>query len=85
MENLLPMLLGAIVVVIFLAFWIVQFAQLMALEDRCFPGRHDKVLWVVALVAANVAGAAAFWLWKKVMSAAREFERTAQVRKKETP
>ena len=54
-----------ILAVIFGLVWIVEFAQLMALRDEDFPGRHDKALWVAAFVFGNVLGAVAFYLWKR--------------------
>jgi hypothetical protein len=67
--------------------WIVEFAQLMALRDEDFPGRHDKALWVAAFVFGNVLGAVAFFLWKRdrsfetteslLLRAARDFPKAA--------
>ena len=61
-----------ILAIIFGLVWVVEFAQLMALRDEDFPGRHDKALWVAAFVFGNVLGAVAFFLWKR----ARSFETT---------
>jgi hypothetical protein len=54
-----------ILAVVFGLVWVVEFAQLMALRDEDFPGRHDKALWVAAFVFGNVLGAVAFFLWKR--------------------
>jgi hypothetical protein len=54
-----------ILAIIFGLVWVVEFAQLMALRDEDFPGRHDKALWVAAFVFGNVLGAVAFFLWKR--------------------
>ncbi|MFC1705199.1 hypothetical protein ACFL59_00070 [Planctomycetota bacterium] len=59
-------------------FWIIQFAQLMSLEDELFPSRHDKILWFIALLVANVLGAGAFWMWKRAMLEAKRLERRRQ-------
>ena len=48
-------------------FWVGRFVQLMALSDEDFPGRNDKLLWVVAFVAANVFAAFAFGQWRRLM------------------
>ena len=45
--------------------WVVEFAQLMAMRDDDFPGRHDKALWVAAFVFGNIFGVFAFFLWKR--------------------
>ena len=44
--------------------WIYQFIQLMLLSDADFPGKHDKVLWVVAFVLAFPVAPFAFLWWK---------------------
>jgi hypothetical protein len=54
-----------ILAIIFGLVWVVEFAQLMALRDEDFPGRHDKALWVAAFVFGNVLGAVAFYVWKR--------------------
>jgi hypothetical protein len=47
-------------------FWIAQFIDLMAMPDDDFPGRFDKILWVVAfLVLFVVVAPIAFGLWKE--------------------
>jgi hypothetical protein len=76
-----------ILAIIFGLVWIVEFAQLMALRDEDFPGRHDKALWVAAFVFGNVLGAVAFFLWKRdrsfkateslLLKAARDFPKAA--------
>jgi len=48
------------------AFWIWQFLDLMMMPDDDFPGRFDKVLWVVVFVTLFVLVAPfAFGLWKE--------------------
>jgi hypothetical protein len=47
-------------------FWVVQFMDLMTMPDDDFPGRFDKVLWVVVFVALFLIVAPfAFGLWKE--------------------
>ena len=65
----------ALVLLLLEVFWIVQFVQLMMLEERNFPGRYDKPLWVVAFVFTNVLSAFAFYYWTRVMVATTEIER----------
>ncbi len=63
------------VVVVFSCFWAFQFMQLMSLSDEDFPGRHDKILWVIGMVFGNFAGALAFFLWKKLMVQVQSLQR----------
>jgi hypothetical protein len=44
--------------------WIIAFAQLMGMSDAEFPGRYDKVLWVVAFALTFLLAPVAFWVWK---------------------
>jgi hypothetical protein len=44
--------------------WVYQFVLLMALDDRAFPGKYDKALWVGAFLVANVLAAVAFHYWR---------------------
>jgi hypothetical protein len=47
-------------------FWIAQFIDLMMMPDDDFPGRFDKVLWVVVfLVLFVLVAPVAFGLWKE--------------------
>ena len=46
--------------------WIWQFLDLMLMPDEDFPGRFDKVLWVVGFVVLFVLVAPiAFGIWKE--------------------
>jgi len=56
-------------------FWVIQFAQLMALSDTDFPGRHDKALWVAAFVFTCVFAAFAFLVWRRIMLVIRASNR----------
>lgn len=71
-------LIGALV-------WVFQFAQLMALEEEDFPGPHDKILWVIVFVVANVFAAGAFRKWKETMLQMRAMEREEQRNQDEEP
>lgn len=50
------------VVLLLMVFWLVQFIHLMRMPDAAFPGRHDKVLWVVTFLLAGFVAPIAFWL-----------------------
>jgi hypothetical protein len=45
-------------------FCIHEFCNLMRRGDGEFPGRHDKVIWAVAILLTNVFGAFAYWLMR---------------------
>jgi hypothetical protein len=53
------------------AFWVVQFLQLMLMEDDLFPGRFDKPLWVAAFIFAPPLAPFAFLMWKYARSGQR--------------
>jgi type VI protein secretion system component VasK len=55
--------------------WIYQFVLLMSLDDRDFPGKYDKALWVGAFLVANVLAAVAFHYWNRRKLSLREEER----------
>ena len=38
----------------------------MGLQDENLPGRHDKILWVVAFLVCPFLTPLAFLLWQKV-------------------
>ena len=44
--------------------WIVQFASFMVLEDKTFPGAHDKLIWGAAFLLAFPMAPFAFIVWK---------------------
>lgn len=84
-DDFLGFLCGYLVVlsVLFLlgaVYWVFRFVQLMALDEEDFPGRHDKTLWVIAFVVANVFAAVAFHWWKAVMREMRAAERESKGR-----
>lgn len=57
-----------LIAVALLVFWLSQMVALMKMKDDAFPGKHDKILWVAALLVASVAGALAFLFWRTVRS-----------------
>jgi len=50
-DDFAALALAVIVLPLFLRAWRREFLFLMALRDDDFPGRHDKVIWAVALLA----------------------------------
>lgn len=64
-----------LVFLVLILVWIIQFSQLMTLGDDVFPGRYDKVLWVVAFVAVSPLAPFAFMWWKQILVALRKEEK----------
>lgn len=65
---LLPFALVVVAVCAILAMigaWIVEFVRLMRLPDHFFPGRFDKLVWTVVMVALPPIGLIAFWLFRR--------------------
>lgn len=54
----------ALLGLIYAAFWVAMVVDLMRRRDAEFPGRFDKVLWLVVLVAVPVLGPIAFGFYK---------------------
>lgn len=44
--------------------WFREFTGLMAMGDECFPGRHDKLIWVGLMVFLPPVGLAAFRMFR---------------------
>jgi hypothetical protein len=62
------LLLSATAVVVLLAFaamWVHEFRALMLRRDDEFPGRHDKLVWAVALLLIAPAGVWLFRAYRK--------------------
>ena len=56
-EPIVPITLaGLLVLGLFLRAWQAEFIFLMGLRDDDFPGRHDKVIWVIMLLAFAPVG-----------------------------
>jgi hypothetical protein len=65
-----------VALVVFIAIiWLYQFIQLMLLADSDFPGKCDKILWVVAFVCVPLLAPFAFMYWKKAYLSLRTEER----------
>ena len=54
--------------------WSWQFVQLMLLEDEQFPGRSDKIMWVVVFIVFWFIAPVPFMWWKKSTLHLRELE-----------
>jgi hypothetical protein len=61
----MPMFITLALAFLLLVFWCIQFTLLMLMEDRLFPGRHDKALWVAAFLLAALMAPFAFLLWRR--------------------
>lgn len=61
----------------FFIFWLSQIVALMNMKDSEFPGKHDKILWLGAILIASVAGALAFLLWRTMRSGEAVSDRLA--------
>lgn len=56
--------LAALVVAAVLA-WVHEFVWLMRLDDSAFPGRHDKLVWSLLMIALPPIGLLAFWAFRR--------------------
>ncbi len=59
-NGLFHLLLAVGVVLVFLAFWVRELLVLMALRDDELPGRFDKPIWALLLIALPPVGLVAF-------------------------
>jgi len=75
MQDLSPF---AIVGLIIAVFWLVQFAQLMSLDDKSFPGTYDKIIWGIVFVFAAPLAPFAFLIWKGVYKSYKAAERVSR-------
>lgn len=62
-EILVFLVLAALVMM--LIFWVRELVTLMGLGDEAFPGRHDKILWFLLLVALPPIGMVAFSVFRR--------------------
>ena len=60
MSVYIPIIVGIILTLL----WAFQLVQLMLLEDSDFPGRHDKILWVVIFIVLFFLAPLLFMAWK---------------------
>ena len=66
-----------LIVIAVLIFWLSQIVALMNMKDSEFPGRHDKILWLAAILIGSAAGALAFLLWRTMRSGEAVSDRLA--------
>ena len=64
MAGLVAMLLVVVGLLVFLL-WASQLVDLMNRSDEELPGRHDKILWFVLMLACPLLGALVYLLWKR--------------------
>jgi hypothetical protein len=65
---LLPAVLGLLLAVAVLAvvlLWIREFVRLMSMSPAVFPGRHDRWVWIVLMLAVPPVGLVAFWMFRR--------------------
>ena len=61
----------------FAVVWIFQFAMLMGLEDKSFPGAYDKLIWAAAFFLVFPVTPFAFMVWKSIYKSYIEAKRRA--------
>jgi len=68
-------LYGMLVIAAVWWFWIwgTQLLDLMERRDAEFPGRMDKVLWVVILLVVPVIGVIVYCVWKNRRAESKDF------------
>ena len=59
-----PIVILIVVLILFEIFWFIQLLELMARDDKSFPGRYDKPVWAAILLLGNVIGALAYLISK---------------------
>jgi len=65
---------------IFLAWaWLRQFSFLMRLGDDAFPGRYDKIIWAMLLIALPPVGTLVFWSYRQAHWPATKPERVEAI------
>lgn len=45
-------------------FWLYELWAVATMSDSDFPGRNDKLIWVIIVLFASVIGAVLFVLWQ---------------------
>ncbi len=74
--------------IVFLAlayFWCRQFIDLMLMPDSDFPGKYDKILWVLAFCALFFLTPFAFVFWKQSYLVTRKPRKDSQSPKLDPP
>ena len=66
---------GYLVITFLILFWAFQLTQLMMLSDQDFPGRFDKILWVILFLLVSPLAPFLFLYWKSGYVALRVQER----------
>lgn len=61
----------------FAAIWVFQFAMLMTLDDKSFPGGFDKLIWAAAFLLVFPVTPFAFMLWKNMYKSYIQAKRRA--------
>lgn len=69
------MVVGFLVGIILVLLWAFQFVQMMLLEDTDFPGRYDKILWLVTFITFFFIAPFLFMAWKNGIKHYRQAER----------
>jgi hypothetical protein len=60
-----PQLLVLAALGVLVVLWYREFAGLMDMREETFPGRHDKIVWAVFLIALPPVGAPVFWFYRQ--------------------
>jgi hypothetical protein len=62
---LLLVLLGIVLFVAALVAWVAEFVTLMRLREDVFPGRRDKLVWMLLMILVPPVGLLAFWTFRR--------------------
>ena len=71
------MIILILLLLLYFFFWMWQFVQLMLLSDDAFPGRNDKVLWVVTFIVFFLFAPTVFCWWKLSTLHVRDIEKNS--------
>ena len=61
--------------IVYVYLWITQLVQLMVFRDNDFPGRNDKILWVIIYIVFVPLAPFIFMWWKSVYLHVQDLER----------
>ena len=70
-------LILASLLLLYFFFWMWQFVQLMLLSDDDFPGKNDKILWVVTFIVFFMFAPSVFQWWKLSSLHVRDIEQNS--------